>query len=137
MLGAVADFSGTPLRTKLGIGEGATLALIDAPADLLSDLPASVVVKRRASGPAQVVVAFFTSSANLDRRIDHLGSMIFPSGALWVAWPKRSSGRASDLTDNIVREVSLRRGLVDNKVCSIDATWSVLRLVWRRELRSL
>ena len=104
MLGPVADLSGTPLRTKLGIGDGATVALIDAPGDLLSDLPASVVVKRRASGRAQVVVAFFTSSARLDRRIDHLGSMIFPSGALWVAWPKRSSGKASDLTDNIVRE---------------------------------
>jgi hypothetical protein len=116
MLGPVADFSGTPLRTKLGIEEGATLALIDAPGDVLSDLPASVVVKRRASGRAQVVVAFFTSSAKLDRRIDPLGSMIFPSGALWVAWPKRSSGKASDLSDNVVREMSLRRGLVDNKV---------------------
>jgi hypothetical protein len=136
MLAAVADYSGTPLRTKLGIGDGATVALIDAPGDLLSDLPASVVVKRRASGRAQVVVAFFTSSTKLDRRIDHLGSMIFPSGALWVAWPKRSSGQASDLTDNIVREVSLRCGLVDNKVCSIDPTWSALRLVWRRQLRS-
>jgi hypothetical protein len=75
MLGPVADYSGTPLRTKVGIGEGATVALIDAPGDLRSNLPASVAVKRRASGRAEVVVAFFTSSAKLNRRIDHLGSI--------------------------------------------------------------
>ena len=132
----MADFSGTPLRTKLGIGDGATIALIDAPGHLLSDLPDSVVVKRRASGRAQVVVAFFTSSARLDRRIDQLGSMIFPSGALWVGLAQAIL-RAGFRRDGQHRaRGSLRRGLVDNKVCSIDSTWSALRLVWRRELRS-
>jgi hypothetical protein len=63
--------------------------------------------------------------------------MIFPDGGLWVAWPKRSSGVATDVTDHVVRALALERGLVDNKVCAIDETWTGLRLVWRRERRIL
>jgi hypothetical protein len=61
--------------------------------------------------------------------------MVFPAGGLWIAWPKKASGMATDLTDNVIREAALPRGLVDHKVCAIDATWSGLRLVWRRERR--
>jgi hypothetical protein len=61
--------------------------------------------------------------------------MVFPDGGLWIAWPKRASGVETDVTEGVVREVALPLGLVDNKVCAIDETWSGLRLVWRRELR--
>jgi hypothetical protein len=132
---AVSGYSGTPLAKKLGVGEGATLALLAAPSGWAIDLPPQVVVKRRAGGRADVVVAFFTSAGKLEQRMDPLGAMIFPAGGLWVAWPKKASGTATDLTDNTVRAAALRRGLVDNKVCALDETWSALRLVWRRENR--
>jgi hypothetical protein len=61
--------------------------------------------------------------------------MVRPSGGLWVAWPKRSSGVATDLGDHVVRKLALARGLVDNKVCAVDATWTALRVVWRLERR--
>ena len=82
-----------------------------------------------------VAVAFFTSAAMLEKQLDSLGAMIFPAGGLWIAWPKKTSGVATDLGDNAVRAAALPRGLVDNKVCALDATWSALRLVWRRENR--
>ena len=61
---------------------------------------------------------------------------MFPDRSLWIAWPKRSSGVTTDMTEDVIREVALPLGLVDNKVCAIDATWSGLRLVWRKELRT-
>jgi hypothetical protein len=125
----------TPLATKLGIKEGITLALVGAPDGVLTELPAGVRVKRRARGPADVVVAFFVRRVELERRVDALGAMVVPSGGLWIAWPKRSSGMETDLTDHVAREVGLPRGLVDNKVCAIDATWTGLRFVWRRQRR--
>jgi hypothetical protein len=125
----------TPLATKLGIKEGITLALVGAPDGVLTELPSGVRVKRRARGPADVVVAFFVRRLELERRVDALGAMVFPSGGLWIAWPKRSSGMETDITDQVAREVGLPRGLVDNKVCAVDATWTGLRFVWRRQRR--
>ena len=131
----MAGYSPSPLSKKLGIKEGSTLALVNTPLGLLSDLPAGVTVKRQARGRADVVVAFFSRRAELGRRIDSLGAVIFPAGGLWIAWPKRASGLKTDITEDIVREETLPRGLVDNKVCAIDETWSGLRIVWRRERR--
>jgi hypothetical protein len=133
----VAGYSGTPLAEKLGIKQGATVALLDAEPGVIDELPPDVVIKSRASGSADVVVFFVTKAAKLGRRMAVLEKMIFPSGSLWVAWPKRSSGVETDVTDHIVREVALPRGLVDNKVCAIDDTWTGLRLVWRLEHRGL
>jgi len=132
----MVGYSGTPLAAKLGIGEGSTVALVHAPPGWSCDLPPGVVLKRQARGHADVVLAFFIARAQLTARLDALGSVIFPSGGLWIAWPKRASGMATDLTDNAVREVALPRGLVDNKVCAVDETWSALRLVWRRDRRA-
>jgi hypothetical protein len=125
----------TPLTTKLGIKEGITLALIGAPHNMLTELPSGVRVKRRARGPADVVVAFFVRRVEFERRVDALGAMVFPSGGLWIAWPKRSSGMETDITDQVAREVALPRGLVDNKVCAVDGSWTGLRFVWRLERR--
>ncbi len=134
-LPTVVDRLGTPLVTKLGIKESSSVALLNAPDDLRVRLPASVLVKRTAKGDADVVLAFFRQLGRFEQRLDRLGSMIFPSGGLWIAWPKRTSGVDTDLTDHLVRDAALRRGLVDNKVCAIDDTWSALRLVWPREHR--
>jgi hypothetical protein len=131
----VAGYSGTPLADKLGIREGSSLAILAAPPQFDVALPERVTVRRQARGRADVVLAFFVQRKKLDQRLPGLGSMIFPSGGLWIAWPKRSSGLATDLTDNAVRGLVLPQGLVDTKVCAIDETWSALRFVWRRENR--
>jgi hypothetical protein len=138
MKGAAKDpagYIGTPLLTKLGVKDGMTLALSNAPHGLVTDLPPGVALKQVARGNADVVVAFFTERTELERRVDRLSQMIFPSGGLWIAWPKRTSGVQTDMSDNVVREVALPRGLVDNKVCAVDETWSALRIVWRRDAR--
>lgn len=128
-------YSGTPLPRKLGVKEGATLALLNAPPGVLTELPSDVVVRHTARGKADVVVAFFTTRAELERRLLTLGRMIFPSGGLWIAWPKRASGVETGISDNVIREVALPLGLIDNKVCAVDETWSGLRVVWRLERR--
>ena len=134
----MAGYSGTPLPTKLGIREGDTVAWRRAPADFaatLGELPGGVTVKQRVSPPVDVVVAFFDARAELARRLEGLARTIYPDGALWVVWPKRASGVATDMTEDVVRDLALPLGLVDNKVCAIDATWSGLRLVHRIENR--
>jgi hypothetical protein len=133
----MSGYSGTPLPRKLGIGEGGTFALVAAPDDaeaLLGELPAGA---RRVDEPADadVVVVFAVARGELARHVGELGQAIFPDRMLWVAWPKRASKVPTDITEDVVREVALPLGLVDTKVAAIDATWSGLRLVWRRELR--
>jgi len=132
----VAGYSPTPLAKKLGIVEGSVLVLASSPDAVELELPPGVIVRRQLQGRADVVVAFMTSSARLERRLAKLGAAVFPAGGLWIAWPKKSSGVPTDITDHIVRELSSSLGLVDNKVCAIDDTWTALRLVWRREYRT-
>ena len=131
----MAGYSGTPLPKKLGIVEGSSVALIDSPRGVVDGLPAGVTVKRQARGTADVVVAFFTRRKDFERRIGSLAKMIVPAGGLWVAWPKRASGVETDMHEGALREVALPLGLVDNKVCAIDETWTGMRVVWRRERR--
>jgi hypothetical protein len=129
-----AGYSGTPLPRKLGIKEGSTLALLGAPdglAALLEPLPAGVLLRRSTRGTADVILLFTTSRDDLARRLPAAQRALHPDGGLWVAWPKKASGVATDLTENVVRELGLAAGLVDNKVCAIDDTWSGLRLVVR------
>ena len=132
-----SGYSGTPLPRKLGIGEGATFSAAGDPGHvdgLLSPLPAGA---RRvdSADEADVVLFFTTERAELERRIERLGAAIFPDRMLWIAWPKRASKVPTDVTEDVVREIALPIGLVDTKVAAIDATWSGLRLVWRRERR--
>ncbi len=134
----MAGYSGTPLPKKLGIVAGSKLALLDAPPgfiDLLGPLPDRVKVRRTVRGKCDVIVAFLTERQVFEKRISTLELLVFPAGGLWIAWPKRASGVPTDMTEDVVREVALPRGLVDNKVCAIDDTWSGLRLVWRRDRR--
>jgi hypothetical protein len=132
----MAGYSGTPLWRKLGIREGDVVALLDAPAGFaIPDLPAGVEIRRAARGRSAVIVAFHTGRGTLALRFPTLMRALDVDGGLWIAWPKRSSGVSTDITEDVVREVALPTGMVDNKVCAIDETWSGLRLVVRKELR--
>lgn len=128
-----AGYSGTPLARKLGIRPGHRLALLHAPPGLLETLalPPDVTVLRQARAPLDVVVLFATDAGPLARELPRIAERLDPAGGLWVAWPKRSSGVPTDLVEDRIRELALAIGLVDNKVCAIDATWSGLRLVYR------
>jgi DUF3052 family protein len=129
-----AGYSGTPLVGKLGIKPGSRVALLNAPSDFdatLGELPQDVSVRRRARGPVDVIVAFYSRRAELERRLPALRAALDSAGGLWIAWPKRASGRATDVSEDVVRELGLAAGLVDNKVCAIDEVWSGLRLVYR------
>jgi hypothetical protein len=130
----MAGYSGTPLVRKLGIKPGTRLALVGAPAGFdatLGELPDAVSMRRQARGPLDVIVAFHARRAELRRRLPGLARALDPAGGLWIAWPKRTSGVATDVTEDVVRELGLAAGLVDNKVCAIDPVWSGLRLVYR------
>jgi hypothetical protein len=134
----VAGYSGTPLPKKLGVKDGARIGLVGAPDGFeraLGPLPEGAEVRARARGPLDLIVFFTTSRRELEQRFAKLATALDPAGALWIAWPKRSSGVETDLTEDSLREVGLPAGLVDNKVCAIDETWSGLRFVIRRENR--
>jgi hypothetical protein len=135
-----AGYSGTPLPKKLGIAAGRRVLLVGAPAGfVLEPLPDGVDLRRepggrarRAAGePYDVVLAFCRDRAILLDRFEPLSRRLTPAGALWICWPKKSSGVATDLTENVVRDVGLDAGLVDVKVAAVDATWSGLRFVYR------
>jgi hypothetical protein len=132
----VAGYSKTPLPQKLGIKADAVVAIVGAPGDFLEtlgDLPTGVAVSDdAASRPAYDIILFFTADrAALARRFGALARKLKPAGGLWIGWPKKASGVATDLTENVIREIGLAVGLVDNKVCAIDDTWSGLRFVIR------
>jgi hypothetical protein len=135
MSASATGYSGTPLPRKLGIKPEARLALVNAPAgfdETLGELPPGVVVRRRAQGAGvDVIVAFCEQRAKLERGLPRWREALDQAGGLWIAWPKRTSGIATDLGEGMVRELGLAAGLVDNKVCAIDATWSGLRFVYR------
>jgi hypothetical protein len=128
-----AGYSGTPLARKLGFKEGMRVAYVNPPDGFAID---GIEDARARLGKGTDLVLFFTKERRaLERRLDALRKAIEPDGMLWVAWPKRASGVATDMTEDVVRDVALPTGLVDTKVCAIDDVWSGLRLVVRKELR--
>jgi hypothetical protein len=131
----MAGYSGTPLPKKLGIAPACRLALVSAPAgflETLGPLPDDVTIDQESSGSADVIVAFFIEAAELKSRFKALARRLAAKGGLWIAWPKKASGVATDVTENLIREIGLPTGLVDNKVCAIDEIWSGLRFVHRK-----
>ena len=130
----MAGYSGTPLARKLGVTAGACVLLDGAPAGFtLDDLPDGVELRRRAgAGPYDVIVAFCPSIARLIARWPVLHPLTTPAGALWIAWPKRSSGVPTDLDENAIRDHALAHGRVDVKVCAMDDVWSGLKNVIRK-----
>ena len=131
----MAGYSGTPLPQKLGIKAGHRLLLAGAPdgflEETLAPLPDDVTVLRSARPPVDVAVAFATTWAEVRKRFAAAEAALATDGGLWVAWPKRASGVATELDENAIRAFGLAAGLVDNKVCAVDDTWSGLRFVVR------
>jgi hypothetical protein len=132
----MAGYSNTPLANKLGIKPGSRVVVSGAPAGFaatLGGLPEGSALQDAAKGGGNfdVAVLFTKSLADLVKRFGALQKRMDPAAGLWIAWPKRASGVATDLTEDVVRKVALERSLVDNKVCAIDDTWSGLRLVIR------
>jgi len=121
------DYSATPLPQKLGIKEGTRLALHGAPETFAQKLG----IEPRLRGEFDVAVLFATRRGELTRSFVPLARRLAPAGGLWVAWPKKASGRETDLSFDTVQGVGLDAGLVDNKSCSIDETWQALRFVIR------
>ncbi len=133
-----AGYSATPLVRKLGLGPGMRVHVVAAPApldELVGGLPDGVRLLARATRDLDLVLVFVRERRVLERELARLQPRLQPAGAIWVAWPKRASKVATEVTEDVVREVALPRGLVDVKVCAIDEVWSGLRLVVRRELR--
>jgi len=129
----VAGYSGKPLVAKLGIKPGSTIAILGAPRGydrLLGRLPE---VRRRSTAPGRLdFVQFFTTEKHeLERRFATLARSLTPAGMLWISWPKKASGVATDLTEDVIRAVGLAHGLVDVKVAAVDDVWSGLKFVRR------
>lgn len=134
----MAGYSGTPLPKKLGVNELIRFATKHAPdqfAATLGQLPAGAEWRTQVRPGLDVVVAFYTSRALMVREWPKLTAAVAPNGTVWIAWPKRASGVATDITEDVLRQEFLPTGWVDNKVCAIDDTWSALRFALRRELR--
>lgn len=131
---AMAGYSGTPLTKKLGIKANSTVVLVGAPKDFektLGTLPEGVKLRRQARGRNDLVIWFAGSRKDLESRVERLGQLA-GTGGLWIAWPKQASGVRTDLTQTVVRKAGLAVGLVDYKICAIDATWSGLRFARRK-----
>jgi hypothetical protein len=136
MAKTTAGYSGTPLVKKLGIKPGSSLVLLRAPDEfgkLLGDLPDDVRVTTRPAESPDLTIWFVTRRGEMEASMPERARTV--GHGLWVAWPKKSSRRTTDITEDVVRRIGLAGGLVDNKVCAIDATWSGLRFVLRKELR--
>lgn len=126
-------YSGTPLPKKLGIKDRSQVRLIEAPPDVLAELKSSLekCELRDGNGPLDFAMLFTKSSAVLKKEFSRVSKQLSPAGMLWVSWPKKSSGVATDLNENIVREIGLTAGLVDVKVCAVTEIWSGLKFVRR------
>ena len=125
---------------KIGIKAGHRVVLRNHPASFIKDLgklPENVHSSERLSGKANVIIYFTDKRAALEKDFSSLASTLVPDGMLWISWPKKSSGKPTDLNENIVREIGLERGLVDMKVCAIDETWSGLKFVVRVKDRAI
>ncbi|MEM9065948.1 MAG: DUF3052 domain-containing protein [Planctomycetota bacterium] len=131
-----AGYSGTPLAKKLGIKPGYLAVLVNAPdgfEDELEGLPDDATVKHglRGSAPIDLAVLFADSKKTLDAKFPKLRERLAEHGGIWIAWPKKSSGMPTDLSDAEVRKFGLDSGLVDNKTCAVTEVWSGLRFVIR------
>jgi len=136
---SAAGYSGTPLAKKLGIAPGVTVATIGAPRNyktLLAPLPRDVMFTKTVGHRVDVVHLFAIERRELADRLPKLVSTIRPDAAVWVSWPKKASGVATTITEDVIREIALPLGFVDVKVCAVDETWSGLKLVIRKALRS-
>jgi hypothetical protein len=136
---AGAGYSGTPLAKKLGIGTGHRVFLAQAPANyktLVAPLPDGVTFVSKPSNTTDVAHVFTSKRRELEKTLRSLRNTLKPDAAIWVSWPKKASKVQTDITEDVIRDVALPMGFVDIKVCAVDDTWSGLKLVVRKELRT-
>ena len=135
----MAGYSGTPLVKKLGFKEGFRIGMVNPPKGIqkeLAPLPDNVSINVGSlTKPLDLIILFADSQKTLRSKFPGLARKLVQSGMLWIAWPKKASGIATDLSDNSVREIGLAAGLVDVKVCAINDIWSGLKFVYRLEDR--
>lgn len=130
----MAGYSSTPLPKKLGIKEGSRIALINAPENFpreLGELPPEAEIVKRGNKPLDIVLLFVMTERALIRDFKKFAAKLVSNGMLWVAWPKKTSGVVTDLSEGRVRTIGLDAGLVDVKICAIDDVWSGLKFVYR------
>ena len=135
----MAGYSGTPLAMKLGIKEGSRIALVNAPKNFqseLGELPDGVKFLKPSTKSLDIILFFVLSERTLDRDFAKLSERLIANGMIWIAWPKKSSGVATDLSFEHVQRIGLDAGLVDVKICAVDETWSGLKFVYRLKDRS-
>jgi hypothetical protein len=134
----MAGYSGTPLAQKLGMKPGSTVVLINEPANyrkLLGKFANGVEFTSRVLTNSNFIHLFTRHRSELEKQLPRLRTKIADPGTLWVSWAKKSSGVATDITEDVIREVALPLGFVDIKVCAVDETWSGLKLMIRRQNR--
>ncbi|PWT82573.1 MAG: DUF3052 domain-containing protein [Acidobacteria bacterium] len=130
----MAGYSGTPLLKKLGVKEGFRITLADPPESFLKELallPQGATIVSRPSSPVDLIVLFVSSERRLKEKFQPYARKLKANGMIWVAWPKKSSGVATDLAFDNVQKTGLTAGLVDVKICAIDEIWSGLKFVYR------
>jgi len=131
-----AGYSGTPLPKKMGVDGGRSVLLLRAPKgfeDQIRDPAGGQTIKRGGRGPAEVVIWFVKRRSELEEGLDAAIASMAQGGGLWVAWPKKASGVVTDVTEDVIRNAGLAKGIVDYKVCAIDATWSGLKFARRKK----
>ena len=129
-----AGYSGTPQQTKLGIVPGVRLRIIGADPDWSFAQPLEDVEVIE-EGPCEIALVFVRALAELDSMV-RWGELVYPSGGLWVAWPRKAGGHVSEVDENAIRDTAIAIGMVDVKVAAIDDDWSGLKIVWRKENRT-
>jgi hypothetical protein len=130
----MAGYSTTPLAKKLGIKSGFSIRLINAPAhyhNLFDDWPNDVIQSTKATDKKDFIHYFSTNADKLNEDMKLLKDEIKSTGMIWISWPKKSCKVSTDITEDVVRQIGLKSGLVDVKVCAIDETWSGLKFVIR------
>jgi hypothetical protein len=130
----MAGYSGTPLPKKLGIKEGFNILLLDIPADVRAELQAALVTcsfAKEGRKPLDFAMIFVKEAAGLKKKFNRVAKQLMPTGMIWVSWPKKTSGVATDLTENEIRDIGLQAGLVDVKVCAVNEIWSGIKFVIR------
>lgn len=134
----MAGYSGTPLPKKLGFKPPMTVMVAGAPPDYLSwlgELPPGVAVSPASGAAVEAAHLFLTERAALAEALQELRQRLVPSGFLWISWPKKSAKVATDITEDVIRELALPLGFVDVKVCAVSEVWSGLKLVIRKSER--
>ncbi len=132
----MSGYSGTPLGKKLSLRDGMRVQFVNMPTEVRDEIAEWAPNLVEGEDPPDAIHLFETRRAALQSAVQQARAEIVQNGMIWVSWPKRASKVDTDITEDVVREIALPLGLVDVKVCAVDAVWSALKLVIRKDLRS-